>query len=132
MNIVMTNGEETRKIQFTGKSTYIISLPKQWIIDLGLKQGDQVTVGRKGISSLQITPYHIRRKDESEIATLEIEPKEETSSVVRKLVSLYFFRFKTINIKPKTGREGISWSLSKNSTNLGGTLNNALAVAWTW
>ncbi|SVE57929.1 uncharacterized protein METZ01_LOCUS510783, partial [marine metagenome] len=29
MNIVMTNGEETRKIQFTGKSTYIISLPKQ-------------------------------------------------------------------------------------------------------
>ena len=104
MNIVMTNGEETRKIQFTGKSTYIISLPKQWVTDLGLKQGDQVTVGRKGISSLQITPYHIRRKDESEIATLEIEPKEETSSVVRKLVSLYFFRFKTINIKPKTGR----------------------------
>ena len=104
MNIVMTNGEETRKIQFTGKSTYIISLPKQWITDLGLKQGDQVTIGRKGISSLLITPYHTRRKDESEIATLEIEPKEETSSVVRKLVSLYFFRFKTINIKPKTGR----------------------------
>jgi len=35
----MEEKEETRKIQFTGKSSYIVSLPKQWIIDLGLKQG---------------------------------------------------------------------------------------------
>ena len=103
MNIVMTNGEETRKIQFTGKSTYIISLPKQWVNELGLKQGDQVSVERSGTTSLQIMP-HRTRKEESEVATIEIEPKEEKSSVVRKLVSLYFFRFKIINIKPKTGR----------------------------
>ena len=103
MNIVMTNSEETRKIQFTGKSTYIISLPKQWVNELGLKQGDQVSVERSGTTSLQIMP-HRTRKEESEVATIEIEPKEEKSSVVRKLVSLYFFRFKIINIKPKTGR----------------------------
>ena len=103
MNIVMANSEETRKIQFTGKSTYIISLPKQWVNELGLKQGDQVSVERSGTTSLQIMP-HRTRKEESEVATIEIEPKEEKSSVVRKLVSLYFFRFKIINIKPKTGR----------------------------
>jgi len=56
----MSSGEETRKIQFTGKSTYIISLPKQWITDLGLKQGDQVSVERKGISRLHVTPYNTR------------------------------------------------------------------------
>ena len=55
----MSSGEETRKIQFTGKSTYIISLPKQWITDLGLKQGDQVSEDRKGISSLHVTPYNL-------------------------------------------------------------------------
>ncbi len=104
MNIVMANSEETRKIQFTGKSTYIISLPKQWVSELGLKQGDRVSVGRSGTTSLQIMPHHTRKKEESEVATIEIEPKEEKSSVVRKLVSLYFFRFKIINIKPKTGR----------------------------
>ena len=103
MNIVMANSEETRKIQFTGKSTYIISLPKQWVNELGLKQGDQVSVERSGTTSLQIMP-HRTRKEESEVATIEIEPEEEKSSVVRKLVSLYFFRFKIINIKPKTGR----------------------------
>ena len=100
----MSSGEETRKIQFTGKSTYIISLPKQWITDLGLKQGDQVLVGRKGISSLHVTPYNTRKKDQTETATIEIEPKEETSTVVRKLVSLYFLHFKTITIKPRVGR----------------------------
>ena len=100
----MSSGEETRKIQFTGKSTYIVSLPKQWITDLGLKQGDQVSVGRKGISSLHVTPYNTRKKDQTETATIEIEPNEKTSTVVRKLVSLYFLHFKTISIKPRVGR----------------------------
>jgi len=46
--------EEFRKIQFTGKSSYIVSLPKQWIRDMGLKQGDQIRVARQGASTLQI------------------------------------------------------------------------------
>ena len=50
----MVENVETRKIQFTGKSSYIVSLPKQWITDLGLKQGDQVVVSRQGSSGLQI------------------------------------------------------------------------------
>ena len=59
----MSSGEETRKIQFTGKSTYIIfSAQKNGFTDLGLKQGDQVSVGRKGISSLHVTPYNTRKK----------------------------------------------------------------------
>jgi len=100
----MSSDEETRKIQFTGKSTYIVSLPKKWVTDLGLKQGDRVSVGRQGISGLKIIPYSTRRKDESDVATIEIDQYDEKSSVVRKLVALYFLRFKTINIKPKTGR----------------------------
>ena len=68
----MADSEDTRKIQFTGKSTYIISLPKQWVTDLGLKQGDQISVGRKGISSLQITPYNVRKHGQPETATIEI------------------------------------------------------------
>ena len=58
MNIVMADSEDTRKIQFTGNSTYIISLPKKWINELGLKQGDQVSIGRKGISRLEVSPYN--------------------------------------------------------------------------
>ncbi len=101
----MTNNEEMRKIQFTGKSSYIVSLPKEWVMDMGLKQGDQVTIVRQGTSTLQIIPSKRHTKAvETEDATFEINPDDESAVIVRKLVSLYFLGFKTINVKPKSGR----------------------------
>ena len=101
----MTNNEEMRKIQFTGKSSYIVSLPKEWVMDMGLKQGDQVTIVRQGTSTLQIIPSKRHTKGvETEDATFEINPDDESAVIVRKLVSLYFLGFKTINVKPKSGR----------------------------
>ena len=101
----MGEREETRKIQFTGKSSYIISLPKQWIMDLGLKQGDQIRIVRKGSSTLELYPpkfeSHIQKKED---AVIEIDSEEEASSIVRKLISLYFLGFKTLNVKPKKDR----------------------------
>jgi phosphate uptake regulator len=101
----MAEREETRKIQFTGKSSYIVSLPKQWIMELGLKQGDPINVVRQGSSTLQISPTQYSTKTlQMEDATFEVGPDDENSSIVRRLISLYFLGFKTINIKPKTGR----------------------------
>ena len=101
----MTDGEETRKIQFTGKSSYIVSLPKQWITELGLKQGDQIRMVRKGSSTLELYPPKIEsRSQKKEDAIIEINDDEESSSIVRKLISLYFLGFKTIIVKPKNGR----------------------------
>lgn len=101
----MEDGEETRKIQFTGKSSYIVSLPKQWITDLGLKQGDQIRMSRQGSSMLQIYPTKYKSKSPKiEDATIEIDAEDSAETVVRKLISLYFLGFKTINVKPKIGR----------------------------
>lgn len=100
----MEEKEETRKIQFTGKSSYIVSLPKQWIMDLGLKQGDQIRMVRKDSSTLEIYPPKFEtRSQKKEDATIEID-NEETLAIVRKLISLYFLGYKTINVKPKSGR----------------------------
>ena len=101
----MEDREETRKIQFTGKSSYIVSLPKHWIQEMGLKRGDQVKISRQGSSALQIyPPNHQTRTIQVEDATFEIEPEEDTTAIVRKLISLYFLGFKIINVKPKAGR----------------------------
>lgn len=101
----MEEVEETRKIQFTGKSSYIVSLPKQWVTELGLKQGDQIRMQRNGSIGLQVYPvkHHTAPKQKDD-AIIEIGTDEETSAVVRKLISLYLLGFKTINIKPKKGR----------------------------
>jgi len=102
----MDDRGDTRKIQFTGKSSYIISLPKQWVVDLGLKQGDQIRIVRKGSSTLELYPPKFEsRIQKKEDATIEIDTEEEeASSIVRKLISLYFLGFKIINVKPKNGR----------------------------
>ncbi|MDC4231490.1 MAG: phosphate uptake regulator PhoU [Nitrosopumilus sp.] len=101
----MEESGETRKIQFTGKSSYIVSLPKQWITELGLKQGDQLRMVRKGSSTLELYPPKFEsRTHKKEEAVIEIESEEEADSIVRKLISLYFLGFKTINVKPKNGR----------------------------
>ena len=101
----MGDREETRKIQFTGKSSYIVSLPKQWIIELGLKKGDQIRMVRKGASTLELYPPKFEsRIQKKEDAVIEIDGEEEADSIVRKLISLYFLGFKTIIVKPKNGR----------------------------
>lgn len=60
---------------------------------------------RKGSSTLEIYPpkyeSRVQKKDD---AIIEIEGEEEASSIVRKLISLYFLGYRTINVKPKNGR----------------------------
>ncbi len=95
----MQEREETRRLQFTGKSSYIVSLPKQWVTELGLKQGDQITITRQGKSGLKILPAKDQTKTvQSEEAVLEIARDDENSTIIRKLVSLYFLGYKTIQI----------------------------------
>ena len=101
----MEESGETRKIQFTGKSSYIVSLPKMWIKELGLAQGDQIRMVRKGSSTLELYPPKFEtRLQKKEEALIEIGIEEKPPTIVRKLISLYFLGYKTITVKPKTGR----------------------------
>ena len=94
-------GEETRKIQYTGGSSYIVSLPKKWVQDLGLKQGDHVVILRQGNSLLQVTPASKRISKEQKEATIEISKDNDPYFLARKLISLYFLGFNIINVVPK-------------------------------
>lgn len=96
---------ETRKIQFTGKSSYIVSLPKPWIKELGLNQGDQIRIYRRGSTNLELYPPNVQPQTlQTEEATVEIRPHEEPAAITRKLISLYFLGFKTINVRASQGR----------------------------
>ena len=57
----MEEQEEARKIHlFTGKSSYIVSLPKSWINEMGLKRGDQVRMHRQGTNEIIVSPQKLR------------------------------------------------------------------------
>lgn len=97
-------GEETRKLQYTGGSSYIVSLPKKWIQELGLKQGDHVVILRQGNSTLQIAPASKRATKEQKEATIEVSKDHNPYYIARKLIALYFIGYNIINIVPKDGR----------------------------
>ncbi|HEX6560955.1 MAG TPA: phosphate uptake regulator PhoU [Nitrososphaera sp.] len=98
------HGEETRKLQYTGGSSYIVSLPKKWIQELGLKQGDHVTILRQGNSTLQIAPASKRVTKEQRDATIEVTKDNNPYFIARKLIALYFLGYNVIHIVPKDGR----------------------------
>ena len=100
----MANQEDLRKLQFTGKSSFIVSLPKEWVTDHGLKQGDQVIVGRNGSSVLEIKPTGVKKSTNQESATIVISNNDNDESILRKLIALYFLHYQTIHIIPKNAR----------------------------
>lgn len=100
----LEQGQETRKLQYTGGSSYIVSLPKKWIQDLGLKQGDHVLIMRQANSVLQIAPASKRISKEQKDATIEVGKDNNPYFIARKLIALYFLGYNVITIVPKEER----------------------------
>ena len=92
---------EVRKLQLTGGSTYIVSLPKKWVTDHGLAAKDQVRVEWRPSGNLRIIPEvtSITIRREVDINLSEI-PKE---FVLDHLIGAYLSGAQLIRIRTKNG-----------------------------
>jgi phosphate uptake regulator len=100
----ISDKSEVRKIQFTGRSTYILSLPKRWMIEMHLKAGDPVTIVREANNSLSILPHAGKRPDSANEVKAVVLQNESDSSLKRKVVSMYLAGYNIIHLRSKTGR----------------------------
>ncbi len=100
----ISDKNEVRKIQFTGRSTYILSLPKRWMSEMHLKAGDPVTIVRESNNSLSIIPNAERRPNSANEVTAMVSQNESGSSLKRKVVSMYLAGYNIMHLKSKTGR----------------------------
>jgi len=92
--------EETRKVQFTGGSTYIISLPKRWVTQNQLKRGSFVKLREEEESGLlTIVPPGSTVEKRLDEATIMASPKDDTGMIARKIVSAYLAGYNSIHIK---------------------------------
>jgi len=97
------NGE-TRKIQFTGKSTYIVSLPKKWVNSLGLKAGSPILITQQD-SSLILTPKEMAKPaTHSAEATLIILSGDDPDTTTRAIISLYLVGYNFIIVRAREER----------------------------
>ena len=91
--------EETRKLQFTGGSTYIISLPKRWIDQNQLKKGSVIKLREEEGGLLSIIPSETAIKQEREEATIKVNLKDSPELIIRKTVSTYLVGYNMIRIR---------------------------------
>jgi phosphate uptake regulator len=97
------NHREIRKVQFTGKSTYDLSLPKSWIEEMHLNAGDQVALIRETDNSLSILPFISGLRDSLNDVNAIVLPDDSSSTVKRKVVSMYLAGYDIIHLKLKSG-----------------------------
>ena len=85
-----------RKVQSTGRGSYIISLPKEWVQDTGLKKGSEIDFNVRADSSLALVPRKLKEKYEVDTGTklkeyyIKAEPEEEDlDATLRMIKALY-------------------------------------------
>jgi phosphate uptake regulator len=91
-------------VQFTGRSTYILSLPKRWIEEMHLDAGDQVALIQEHDNSLSIVPIISGMRESLNEVTAIILPNDSSNMVKRKVVSMYLAGYDIIHLKLKSGR----------------------------
>lgn len=89
---------EVRKIQKTGVSTMTLSLPKSWVEELGLKQGDPLEIDILMDGSLSVRSVHSEREERSR-KVVEIGKDESGPHLMRKLVAAYLAGFNVIDVR---------------------------------
>ena len=91
--------EETRKLQFTGGSTYIISLPKRWIDQNQLKKGSEIKLRQEEGGLLSILPTDAELQHKRDDAWIKVNPNDPPELLIRKTVSTYLVGYNIIHIK---------------------------------
>ncbi|MGQ9588467.1 MAG: PhoU domain-containing protein, partial [Thermoplasmata archaeon] len=92
---------ETRKLQKTGGSTYIVSLPKNWVVASKLKEGDVVSMTVDNNGLLVLDPALGARKPSSKIE-IQVEEEENSLHFLRRLIGLYISGHDEIVVKART------------------------------
>ncbi len=95
---------EGRKLQLTGGSTYVVSLPKRWVVDAGLKAGDTVFLDTQANGAVSIRPRPMERA-QMRRRVFEEKGEERRDHLLRKLIGAYIagYGFIEIRFRPEMG-----------------------------
>ncbi|OYT49197.1 hypothetical protein B6U79_02310 [Candidatus Bathyarchaeota archaeon ex4484_231] len=102
-----------RKVQFTGRGSYIISLPKEWAKEVGIERGSEIAFKVQENSTLLLIPRKIveeekeAHKPQLKEYWIHIQPEDSAESVCRKIISLYVVNAGIIHVRFKN-RESVA------------------------
>jgi len=89
---------DIRRIQMTGGSSYIVTLPKDWIKSLNIKKNDQVGLITQSDGTLLVTPK-IDREQTQKIREFDVSSVTNQDYLLRQLIGAYIAGYNSIEIK---------------------------------
>jgi len=95
-----------RKVQVTGGNSFVVSLPKNWVKDVGLKAKDAVAIITQPDSSLLIIPKKELRETSKSEATIDVTQGLDKDVLLRDFISFYLAGYDIIRIN--LGRSEVS------------------------
>ncbi len=81
--------EEQRKLQVTGGSTFILSLPKDWATRNELKRGSSMMLREEDDGTLTISPTKFEKKEKQDEAFIKVSLNDNPDAVMRTAISAY-------------------------------------------
>jgi len=76
----------------------MVALPKKWIKEMGLRQGDEITITRPSNYSLLITAGPSTVKVVSNDAVIECSDKDTPRDILRKVIAVYSMGYNIISV----------------------------------
>lgn len=87
---------DIRKVQKTGGSTFIVSLPKDWATEHGVEAGDSLALVRQQDGSISVSP---RGEPEPEVREREIPAGDRTiERISRELIASYLAGYDSLDV----------------------------------
>lgn len=91
--------EEQRKLQVTGGSTFILSLPKEWATKNELKQGSSMIVREEEDGSLSIAPSSFPKKTKQDEAYIKVAQNDNPDAIMRTAISAYLDGYNLLHVR---------------------------------
>ncbi|NHJ49250.1 MAG: phosphate uptake regulator PhoU [Asgard group archaeon] len=109
-----------RKIQLTGKSTYTISLPRDWIDRYSVNQGDELSIFEQADGTLLISKEALSILKEKEVI-IDTDKIDDINLLEKIIISKYLAGFSKITVRSRSELDSkIRKAISTTITNLSG------------
>ncbi|WP_455284836.1 PhoU domain-containing protein [[Eubacterium] cellulosolvens] len=92
---------EARKVQRVGYSTLTVSLPRSWVQEVNLKQGDVVTIKREDDGSLRVFSGLEQKREEPRKCIIDADLCDKPDLLTRLITGNYILGHDTIQVISK-------------------------------
>ncbi len=87
-----------RRIQVTGRSTFIVSLPKDWVLSMGGGPGSQVVIEPQPDGSLKLVMEGVEAGRGKLVRTLDFRGGLDLSAAIRNIISSYIAGYDEVRL----------------------------------